>query len=90
MIYWKNTGTNSGAPTFNFPAELPAYEIDVFSFSEHHLWCAAITNTRGFTVARDYFLTGDESYEFIDAVVNMLELKYPDTSCSNFSFLTKE
>jgi len=87
MIYWKHTGMDSGEPTFNFPAVLDAYEVDVHSYGDHQLWCAAITKW-GFTVARDHFLTGDEAYEFIEVVVNMLAIKYPDAVCSNFSFLT--
>lgn len=87
MIYWKNVGMDSGQPTFIFPEKLDAYEIDVHSYGDHQLWCAAITK-RGFTVARDHFLTGEEAYEFIEVVVNMLDMKYPNAVCSNFSFLT--
>jgi hypothetical protein len=89
MIYWKNVGMDSGEPTFNFPDRLAKYEIDVHSYGDCQLWCAAITK-QGFTVARDHFRTGEEAYEFIDVVLNMLELKYPNAVCSNFSFLTKQ
>lgn len=89
MIIWKNLGMDSGAPIFRFPEKLDAYEVDVHSYGDHQLWCAAITK-RGFTVARDHFSTGEEAYEFIEVVVNMLDLKYPNAVCSNFSFLTKQ
>jgi len=87
MIYWKNIDMSSGVPTFNFPKDLDAYEVDVFSYGNNQLWCASILK-RGYTVARDHFLTGEEAYEFIDGVVNVLELKYPNVVCSNFSYLS--
>jgi hypothetical protein len=89
MIIWKNLGMDSGAPTFNFPKDLTAYEVDAYSYGDNQLWCASITK-HGFPVARDHFLTGEEAYEFIEVVVNMLDLKYPNAVCSNFSFLTKQ
>jgi len=82
---------DSGEPTFNFPDRLANYELDLYSYGDGsvQLWCAAITK-QGFTVARDHFRTGEEAYEFIEVVVNMLDLKYPNAVCSNFSFLTKQ
>ena len=91
MIIWKNLGCNSGEPTINIPSsEIMSYELDMFSYGSHQLWCGSVRSPRGLTIGRDHFLTQEEAYDFVVSVVNLLELKYPNAKCSNFSFLTKE
>lgn len=91
MIKWLD-GTTSSLPRIHIPSKDPEYyEIDVFSFGSHKdpLWCASVTH-RFFPYGRDHFRTQEEAYDFVVSVVNLLELKYPNIKCSNFSFLTKE
>ena len=87
MITW-NDGTDTGLPRFEFPKDVKEYEIDIFSYGS--LWVASITTPKFFPIVRDHFRTHDEAHDFVVGVVNLLELKYPDAKCSNFSFLTKE
>ena len=93
MIIWENLGMTSGEPTINMPSKNPEYyEIDLFSYgaNPNPLWCGAVESARGLTIGRDHFRTQDEAYEFVVSVVNLLELKYPNAKCNNFSFLPKE
>jgi len=86
MITWSN-GTHTGAPHFMFPKDTSAYEVDMYNFGE--LWCTTLT-AKSFRIVTDYFRTQEEAYEFLDAVLNVLVIKYPNAVCSNFSLLTKE
>ena len=91
MIIWENLGTTSGEPTINIPSyEIMSYELDVFSYGSHQLWCGSVRSPRGLTIGRDHFLTQEEAFDFVVSMMNLLELKHPDAVCSNFSFLTKE
>ena len=89
MITWSD-GATSGKPLIQMPKRPPVhYLVDMFSYGYHPLWCVEVS-TRGFPVARDHFKERCEAYEFLEVVVNLLAVKYPDAVCSNFSFLTKE
>lgn len=91
MIIWESLGTTSGEPVINMPSfEIMSYELDMFSYGSHQLWCSCIRTPRGLTIARDHFRTQEEAFDFVVTAVNLLELKYPDAICNNFSFLTKE
>lgn len=90
MITWID-GTDTGLPRFDFPKVVEEYELDIFSFGVYgSLWSASIITPKYFPIVRDHFRTLEEAYDFVVGVVNLLELKYPDAKCSNFSFLTKE
>jgi hypothetical protein len=41
-----------------------------------------------FPIVHDQFRTQEEAYGFVVVVVNLLELKYANAKCNNFSFLT--
>ena len=93
MIIWKSLGCNSGEPTIHMPSKDPeSYRLDVHSYGSNPnpLWCGAVESARGLTIGRDHFRTQDDAFDFVVSVVNLLELKYPNAKCSNFSFLTKE
>lgn len=90
MITW-NDGTTTGLPRFQFPKDVEEYELDLFSFGVYgSLWAVGFTTPKYFPIVRDHFKTQEEAYDFVVSVVNLLELKYPNAKCSNFSFLTKE
>lgn len=90
MITW-NDGSTTGLTRFEFPKKLDAYEIDIFSFGVYgSMWAVYVNTPKYFPIVRDYFKTQEESYDFVVSVVTLLELKYPNAKCSNFSFLTKE
>lgn len=90
MITWSNC-TTTGEPRSNFPKRLERYHVDVYTFGDTlwnvTLWTVDIT-TRKYSIITDHFKTQDEAYEFLDGVVNLLELKYPNAVCSNFSYLS--
>lgn len=87
MIVWESLGMNSGEPKFRFPALVEVYTLDVSTLST--MWSVNV-EARHFQIVHDYFSTQDEAFEFIEVVVNMLAIKYPNAVCSNFSFLNKE
>lgn len=90
MITWDNLGMTSGNPTINMPSKHPEYyELDMFSYGSHQLWSVTLHH-RHLPLGRDHFRTQDEAYEFVVTVVNLLEMKFPNIKCSNFSFLPKE
>jgi len=86
MITWSN-GTDTGVPRLNFPDTLRLYEIHAYTFGDG-LWSVTIAKMPYFPIVHDHFRTGEEAYGFIEVVVNMLDLKYPNAVCNNFSFLT--
>jgi hypothetical protein len=87
MITWDN-GSDTKPPRFNFPDTLRLYEINAYTFGDG-LWSVTIAKMPYFPIVTDHFKTGEEAYDFIEFVVNLLGLKYPKISCNNFSFLTK-
>ena len=89
MITWSN-GMDTGVPKMNFPDHVRLYEIELYSFGNHDLWAVGIHKMPHFPIVRDHFRTQEEAYEFVVSVVNLLELKYPNAKCNNFSFLNKE
>ena len=90
MIKW-NDGTDTGLPKFVYPKSADLYELEVYTFGSHEnpLWSARVL-VKSFPICGDHFRTQDEAFDFVVSVVNLLELKYPNAKCSNFSFLTKE
>lgn len=88
MITWSN-GMDTGLPKMNFPDHVRLYEIDVHNFGDG-LWAVGIHKMPHFPIVRDHFRTQDEAFDFVVSVVNLLELKYPNAKCNNFSFLTKD
>jgi hypothetical protein len=88
MIIWSN-GTDTGAPRYNFPEEVDEYEINVYTYGTFQLWCTEVKKY-SFRIVTDHFKTKEEAYDFLDVVVNILTVKYPNAVCSNFSFLTKQ
>lgn len=91
MIIFETLGTTSGEPVINMPSKDPElYMLDLHSYGSHQLWCGAVESARGLTIGRDHFRTQEEAFDFVVSVVNLLELKYPNVVCNNFSFLTKE
>lgn len=93
MIIFEHLGTTSGEPMLNMPSKDPEfYMLNLFSYGSNPnpLWCGAVESARGLTIGRDHFRTKEEAFEFVVSVINLLEIKYPNVVCSNFSFLNKE
>lgn len=90
MITW-STGSTTMPPRFNFPKELDAYDVDAYTFGSNPnaLWNVSVLK-HGFGIVHDHFRTQEEAFDFVVSVVTMLEMKYPNAVCNNFSFLTKE
>jgi hypothetical protein len=86
MITWSN-GVDTGTPRLNFPDTLRLYEVNAYTFGDG-LWSVTVAKMPYFPIVHDQFRTQEEAYEFVVVVVNLLELKYPNAKCNNFSFLT--
>ena len=86
MITWDN-GSDTKPPRFNFPDTLRLYEVNAYTFGDG-LWAVSIAKMPYFPIVHDHFRTKEEAYDFLDVVVNLLELKYANAKCNNFFFLT--
>ena len=88
MIKWAN-GSDTGLPKFRFPDSVRLYEIELNDFGDG-LWAVGIHKMPYFSIVRDHFRTQAEAFDFVVSVVTLLQLKYPNAVCNNFSFLPKE